>query len=117
MKLYVISGLGADFKVLEKIKFPLKKVIIGATFYTRSWINVPAANNGLYQPGKFFSFNDHKKYVDTLTVANGYKYYGDEKAQAATWYNEKKTIFVFDPVHSWNRDYYGSNTSAGNRGG
>ena len=79
---------------LEKIKFPLKKVIIGATFYTRSWINVPATNNGLYQTGKFFSFNDHKKYVDTLTVANGYKYYWDEKAQAATWYNAKKTIFV-----------------------
>lgn len=79
---------------LEKIGFPLHKVIIGATFYTRSWENVPNINNGLYQPGKFLGSHDYKMNVNIFTESNGYKYYWDEKAQAAHWYNDEKMIFV-----------------------
>ena len=86
---------------LEKIRFPLNKVIIGATFYTRSWENVPNINNGLYQPGKFQGSHDYNNYVNTFTEANGYRYFWDEKAQAAFWYNKEKNIFVTgDDKHS-----------------
>lgn len=81
-------------RYLDEIKFPLNKVIIGGTFYTRSWINVADTNNGLYQSGKFYQFTDHKKNIDILTESNGYTRYWDEKAQAAHWYNREKGIFV-----------------------
>lgn len=79
---------------LEKINFPLKKVIIGGTFYSRSWENVSSENNGLYQSGKFLHFIDYNKSHERFTPENGYQYFWDEKAQAAHWYSEKEKIFV-----------------------
>ncbi len=81
-------------RYLSEINFPLHKVIIGGTFYTRSWINVADTNNGLYQTGTFYQFTDHRKNVGILTEANGYTRHWDEKAKAAHWYNRGKGIFV-----------------------
>ncbi len=81
-------------KFFERINFPLNKVIIGATFYTRAWKNVPNINNGLCQSGKFERFIDYK-YMEKYFKENpGFHYFWDGKSQAAHWYNAKLGIFV-----------------------
>ncbi|MCU7695414.1 glycoside hydrolase family 18 protein [Haoranjiania flava] len=81
-------------KFFKKIKFPLKKLMLGAGFYMREFENVPAKNNGLYQPAKFLDFVDYRVGVNKYTKTNGYTQYWDNVAKAAYWYNPAKKIFV-----------------------
>ncbi len=78
----------------KKIKFPLKKIMMGAGFYSREFENVQNVNHGLYQPTKFKNFVDYKVAVNLHTPENGFIFYWDKKAKAPYWYNEKEKIFV-----------------------
>lgn len=86
------SDLAMQF--FKKIKFPLKKVMMGAGFYSREFDSVQNVNNGLYQPTKFLAFIDYKIAVNKHTPENGFVSFWDDKAKAPYWYNAEKKIFV-----------------------
>lgn len=79
---------------LLKQGIPAEKLVIGGAFYTRTWKNVANVNNGLYQSGEHIQGVPFKSYADTYTEANGWKYFWDDKAKAAYWYNEKEKAFA-----------------------
>lgn len=82
---------------LLSIGIPATKLVIGAAFYGRSWINVPDKNNGLYQPGQFKSFLPYNTFEKNINTKNGFTFYYDEKAQASYAYNPvTKTFATFD---------------------
>ncbi|WP_281232477.1 glycoside hydrolase family 18 protein [Flavobacterium gelatinilyticum] len=86
---------------LLKQGVPAEKLVIGAAFYTRTWINVEDINNGLYQAGKHVEGVNYKDYAKTYTEANGWKYFWDDKAKAPYWYNAKnKTFATSDDIKS-----------------
>ncbi|EJL61396.1 glycoside hydrolase family 18 protein [Flavobacterium sp. CF136] len=79
---------------LLKLGIPSEKLVIGGAFYTRTWKNVENVNNGLYQTGEHIEGVSFKNFSTTYTEANGWKYFWDEKAKAAYWYNEKEKTFA-----------------------
>jgi chitinase len=86
---------------LIKIGVPRDKLVIGAAFYGRIWENVPATNNGLYQPGKFKSFVDYHRFAKEITPAQGFQMFWDDVAQAPYGYNASKQLFItFDDKKS-----------------
>lgn len=77
------------------------KIIIGAAFYARVWENVPAENNGLYQPGKFKQGISYNEFPAKLSESNGYQYFWDDTAKAPYSYNAKdKRFATYDDKHS-----------------
>jgi len=70
------------------------KLVIGAAFYARMWEEVPAANNGLYQAGKFKAAVDYKNIIQELTPEHGFHYFWDNATQAPYVYNEAKKLFA-----------------------
>ena len=70
------------------------KIIIGAAFYARVWENVPAKNNGLYQPGKFKQGISYDKFPSRLSESSGYQYFWDDTAKAPYSYNAKEERFA-----------------------
>jgi chitinase len=88
-------------RYLEKLGVPLNKIVIGAAFYARTWVNVPDKNNGLYQPGKFKSFIPFRLFDEQLTKEKGFSFYFDKSAKAAYGYNRaKKEYATFDDAAS-----------------
>ncbi|WP_423148649.1 glycoside hydrolase family 18 protein [Rubrolithibacter danxiaensis] len=88
---YLINKAGVD----------PRKIIIGAAFYARIWENVPPENNGLYQPGKFKTSVDYKKFPENLSDKNGFEYHWDDTAKAPYMYNRDKKLFAtFDDKRS-----------------
>lgn len=79
---------------LIKQGVPAEKLVIGGAFYTRTWKNVANVNNGLYQPGEHTDGTSFRDFSTTLTEANGWKYFWDDKAKAPYWYNEKDKKFA-----------------------
>jgi len=79
---------------LLKQGIPAEKLVIGGAFYTRTWKNVENVNNGLYQAGEHIQGVPFKAFDTTFTEANGWKYFWDDKAKAAYWYNEKEKTFA-----------------------
>lgn len=71
-----------------------QKIVIGGAFYTRTWKNVAAKNNGLYQSGEPVEGVDFVHQDQELTAAKGWKYFWDKKAQAPFWYNADKKLFA-----------------------
>jgi hypothetical protein len=69
------------------------KIIPGAAFYGKSWVNVNSANGGLYQPGTFAAHGWGNYSMLCTLEANGYKYYWDSLAMAPWLYNKDKKIF------------------------
>lgn len=91
------ESVDACVKYLLSIGVPAHKMIIGAAFYGRSWINVPAKNNGLYQPGQFKSFLPYESFEQTISTKKGFTFYYDAQAQASYAYNPAtKTFATFD---------------------
>jgi chitinase len=83
---------------LVKIGVPRDKIVIGAAFYARVWENVPAENNGLYQPGKFKTSVNFKQFPSKLS---GFQLYWDETAKAPYGYNPaQKQFATFDDRRS-----------------
>ena len=81
-------------KFFKKIKFPLKKVVLGGGFYYREFSDAANVNNGLYQAATFKNFVDYKDGISKYTEANGYHDFWDDKAKAAYRYNPQERIFV-----------------------
>lgn len=79
---------------LEKTGVPSDKIVIGAAFYARTWIDVGDKNNGLYQQGKFKSFIPYRLFTEQLTKEGGYTFFYDQTAKAAWAYNKKKKEFA-----------------------
>ncbi|MBI1767343.1 MAG: glycoside hydrolase family 18 protein [Bacteroidetes bacterium] len=73
---------------------PKNKIVIGGAFYARMWENVPDANHGLYQSGKFKAGVDYKNYSKEFSKKNGFQYFWDEKAQAPYFYSKEKKLFA-----------------------
>jgi chitinase len=81
--------------------YPAHKLVIGAAFYARIWENVPAQNNGLYQPGKFKEAIDYKDYGKHFATAAGFQSYWDEQTKATWLYHPaKKEFATFDDAKS-----------------
>ncbi len=80
--------------VLDSLHVPRSKVVIGAATYARIFKDVPAEDQGLFQPGSF----DHTlsfSAIDTLiTDAKGWEWYRDEGAGAAYAYNKAAHRFL-----------------------
>jgi Chitinase len=71
-----------------------RKIIPGAAFYGKSWMNVDSTNGGLYQPATFSPDGGYGFYSKLSTLeSNGYKYYWDSLAMAPWLYNQEKKIF------------------------
>jgi chitinase len=86
---------------LLKIGIEPSKIIIGSAFYARVWENVPPANNGLYQPGKFKAFIGFKEFGTRLSADQGFKYFWDDTAKAPYMYNANQKMFAtFDDKRS-----------------
>ena len=81
-------------RFFKKIKFPLKKLMVGSGFYTREFADVENINHGLYQPTHFLNFVDYKVAVNKHTPENGYTFYWDNKTKSPYWYNPQNKIFA-----------------------
>ncbi len=80
--------------VLDSLKVPRNKVVIGAATYDRIFKDVPPANNGLFQPGTFERAISFSAIDTTITEANGWLWFRDEGAGAAYAYNKAKRRFL-----------------------
>ncbi|MDE3253293.1 MAG: glycoside hydrolase family 18 protein [Bacteroidota bacterium] len=80
---------------------PVGKLVLGAAFYARIWQNVPAAQNGLYQKGKFLRGVSFRNFDSSFSKDSGFVYHWDKKAHAPYLYNAQKQWFVtFDDSRS-----------------
>lgn len=83
---------------LIKIGVPRNKIVIGAAFYARVWEGVEAANNGLYQNGRFKMGINYKDFATTL---KNFQLYWDETSKAPYGYNVSEKLFAtFDDKKS-----------------
>jgi chitinase len=79
---------------LLKIGVDPKKIIVGAAFYARVWENVPAADNGLYQSGKFKQGIPYRNFSERLSEKSGFTSYWDDTAKAPYSYNATEKKFA-----------------------
>ena len=90
-----------SIRYLDSIGVPMDKVVIGITFYARTFSDVEDVNNGLYQKGKFSGYVNYKHFDEKFGASSGYLYYWDKKARAPYAYNKTtKTFATFDNLHS-----------------
>jgi len=72
-----------------------EKIVLGVPFYAHVWGQVPAANHGLYQPGKKV---DHARELygasPDAMLQNGFQRYWDPVADVPWLYNSEKQVFV-----------------------
>ncbi|MGC9159530.1 MAG: glycoside hydrolase family 18 protein [Terracidiphilus sp.] len=80
---------------LEQAGVPADKIVLGIPFYGHAWRDVPATNDGLFQPGQPGPQSDEPvgEAAETL-LKDGYVRSWDSVAQAASLYNPDKKIFV-----------------------
>ena len=79
----------------EKAGVPAAKIVLGVPFYAHVWGQVPAANHGLFQPGKEIP-HGYAGYGDgpQAMLKNGFIRYWDPIAAAPYLYNTEKQVFV-----------------------
>ena len=86
---------------LIKIGVVPSKIVIGAAFYARIWENVPPADHGLYQKGKFKQGLAYNEFPVLLSKEKGYEFFWDDIAAAPYAYNTReKTFATFDDKRS-----------------
>ncbi|HET7115907.1 MAG TPA: glycoside hydrolase family 18 protein [Hanamia sp.] len=73
---------------------PANKIAIGAAFYARVFLVEDTANNGLYQPAKFYHGLPYKSFADTFNISNGFVQYWDSTAQAPYSFNAQRKLFA-----------------------
>ncbi len=85
-----------DYAIQYLIKsgIPANKLVLGAAFYGRMWEDVPSANNGLYQSGKFKEFIDYRNFEKRFDAGSGFKFFWDDQAKAPYLYNAEKKLYV-----------------------
>jgi chitinase len=87
-------------RFLDSVGVPRSQVVIGAAFYARVWENVPDANNGLYQSGKFSRYLMYHDF-DTFFGAGGFTCHWDSIALAPYRYSKEKQLFAtYDDIQS-----------------
>lgn len=72
---------------------PIEKLVLGIGFYGKSWTDVPAENNGLYQPGKGGKGYPYRNIVGLLDSAE-YERYFDSTAKAPYIYHANTGLFI-----------------------
>lgn len=72
---------------------PIEKLVLGIGFYGKSWTNVPAENNGLYQPGQGGKGYPYRNIVELLE-SEDYKRSFDSSASAPYIYHSKSGLFI-----------------------
>ncbi|POY38296.1 glycoside hydrolase [Solitalea longa] len=78
-----------------------KQIVIGAAFYGRMWENVPFANNGLYQSGKFKTGISYSQIADVYLKDKDFVYNWDDIVKAPYLYNAKLMQYItFDDKKS-----------------
>lgn len=78
----------------RKVHFPLQKIVIGVPFYVRAFQVGSTANNGLFQPARFLYMRGYRRYADSLSAANGFTRYWDNRAKAPYWFHPARRIFI-----------------------
>ncbi|HET8638200.1 MAG TPA: glycoside hydrolase family 18 protein [Acidobacteriaceae bacterium] len=84
----------------EQAGVPASKLVLGVPFYGHEWGQVPAKNNGLYQPGKPVpgAFANYANITATMLNATGQRAgfvrYWDAAAKVPWLYNARTQIFV-----------------------
>lgn len=81
-------------RLLDSLKVPRAKVVIGAAFYARVWKDVPPENNGLFQVGVFKGTIPCSTMDTTITVDKGWTSFVDTDAEAFYAYNAKTHEFL-----------------------
>lgn len=86
---------------LIALGIPRDKLVVGAAFYARVWENVPASNNGLYQPGKFKTSVGYRNFPATFSQQDGFMVFRDSIARAPYMYSPSRKLFVtYDDAES-----------------
>ncbi|MBZ4187908.1 glycoside hydrolase family 18 protein [Niabella beijingensis] len=81
-------------RFFKQRQFPLHKVIIGVPFYIRAFQVDDPGNNGLFRPGKFVYMRGYRRNLDSLTAANGFTRYWDDRAKAPYWFHPGRKLFI-----------------------
>jgi chitinase len=81
------------------------KIVPGAAFYGKGWMDADSSNSGLYLFGNADTTRTRirfKNYLDfTDVIKEGYRNYWDDKAMAAWLYNyNKKMFWTYDDIRS-----------------
>lgn len=81
------------------------KIVPGAAFYGKGWVEVDSINSGLYQSGKADTTRSHirfKNYLDfSEVIKEGYHYHWDDLTMAAWLYNpHSKKFWTYDDILS-----------------
>lgn len=99
--IYQTESIDKAIQTLDSMNVPMKKVVIGAAFYSFVAENVDSLNNGLGQKGKFKANVIYSKILENYTEKEGYTYHWDSIAQAPSLYNKQlKTFVTFDDKKS-----------------
>lgn len=102
-------------QALLELGLPAEKIVIGAAFYARSWENVEAINQGLYQSGDFKSFIPHRVFDKTINEENGFAFYRDTTAKAPYAYSSTLKQFATfdDPISIQKKTEYAMENDLG----
>ena len=81
------------------------KIVPGAAFYGKGWVEVNSVNFGLYQSGKTDTTRSRIRFENYLDfsdiIEEGYQYYWDDLAMAAWLYNpDVKKFWTYDDIRS-----------------
>jgi chitinase len=91
------KAVSADRSVreFEQAGVAARKVVLGVPFYGHVWGQVPATNQGLFQPGQPVpnAYATYAAIVSTM-LGQGYTRYWDAAASVPYLYNPDKQIFV-----------------------
>lgn len=86
---------------LDSVGVPMNKIVIGLAFYGRTFSKVDAANNGLYQKGKFSEYISYKDLDEKIGKGSGFTQYWDKQAKAPYAYNSAtKTFATYENLQS-----------------
>jgi chitinase len=72
------------------------QMVVGAAFYGKGWVGVPADNNGLYQPnrGGWNNWLAYSRIREEYENKNGFSRYWDPKAKAPYLFNAADSLFI-----------------------
>ena len=88
------ESVDSGVRLLDSLKVPLQKIIIGAGFYGFLVKEVDSIHHGLGRPGKTAGDVPYKEIAKRYTPANGYIEYTDSIAQASYLYNTAERTFI-----------------------
>ena len=98
---YQKESVNSGVRLLDSLKVPLEKIIIGAAFYSFVVANVDSVNFGLGRPCKVKNSPDYRTTLKKFTPENGYQTYWDTIAMAPYLYSSKERTFItFDNKES-----------------